>query len=82
MFYLALSDAIEYLCYGSTTIVNSVTLTVWGSTSPESDVYRRQTLRSKVDPRTVRANPLFAKPDNSRFIIFYYPNKSRLLGRK
>ena len=30
---LALSDSLEYLCYGSMTTTNIITLTVWGSTS-------------------------------------------------
>ena len=30
---LALSDSFEYLCYGSMTTTNIITLTVWGSTS-------------------------------------------------
>ena len=59
-------DSFEYLCYGSKTIINIFTLTVWGSTldlTPyfysveidfRPDVYRRQILTSKVDPRVVR----------------------------
>ena len=49
MSWLALSDSFEYLCYGSTTIINISTLIV-----QESDVYKRQILTTKVDPRTVR----------------------------
>ena len=44
------SDSFEYLCYGSTNIINMFTLTVQRSTL----VYRRQILTSKVDPRAVR----------------------------
>ena len=46
---LALSDSFEYLCYGSTAIINIVTLT-------ESDVCRRQIMTTKFNPRTVRVN--------------------------
>ena len=52
---LAISDSFEYLCYGSKAIRNIFTLTVqdrhW---STECDVYRRQILSTKVDPRVVR----------------------------
>ena len=51
MFELALSDSFVYLCYGSTMIINICTLTVWGF-----DVYRREILTTKVDPRAVRVN--------------------------
>ena len=30
MSYSALSDSFDYLCYGSTAIINMFTLTVWG----------------------------------------------------
>ena len=50
MSQLALSDSFEYLCYGSTAIINIFILT-----ARESDVHRRQILTSKVDPRAVRA---------------------------
>ena len=61
MSQLALFASFEYVCYGPTTIINSFILTVLGSTlyfriTSESDVYRRQILTSKVDPRTVRVN--------------------------
>ena len=52
---LAPPNSFEYLCYGSTVIINIFTFTVRGSTL--SDVYRRQLL-SKVDPRTVRVKAL------------------------
>ena len=48
MSYSALSDSFEYLCYGSTGVINIFTLTVRGSTL---DV---RNLTSKVDPRNVR----------------------------
>ena len=54
---LALSDSFEYLCFGSTAIIyikyiyNILTLSVRRQSS-ESDVYRRQILTTKVDPRT------------------------------
>ena len=48
------SDSFEYLCYGSTANINIFTLTVRGWTL---DVYRRQNLMSKADPRTVKVNP-------------------------
>ena len=54
MSLLALSASFEYLCYGSTTIINSFTFTV--PRSLESDVCRRQILTSKVDARAVRVN--------------------------
>ena len=37
-FYLALSDLFEYLCYGSTVIINIFTLTVRGSTLDDYEV--------------------------------------------
>ena len=54
MSQLALSGSFEYpgLCYWSTAIINILILTVRGSTY--SDVYRRQILTTKVDPRAVR----------------------------
>ena len=56
MSQLALSDSFEYLSDGSTTIRNIFTLTVsyYPLQSSESDVYRRQILTTKVDPRAVR----------------------------
>ena len=55
----ALADSFEYICYGSTANrpINIFTVTARGLTS-ESDVYRRQILTSKVDPRAVRVKPL------------------------
>ena len=50
---LALSDSFEYLCYGYTTIISIFTLTA------ESDVYGRQILTTKVDPRAVRVQGLY-----------------------
>ena len=35
--------------------------------SSESDVYRRQILTTKIDPRAVRVNPISAEHDNNRF---------------
>ena len=58
----ALSDSFEYLCYGSTAIINSFTLTVRGSIftltvrGSTLDVYGRQIMTSKVEPRTARVN--------------------------
>ena len=55
-----LSDSFEYLCYGSTAIINIVTLSVRDRLyTSESDVYRWQALMTKVDPRTVRAKLTF-----------------------
>ena len=55
MSYLALSASFEYLCYGSTAIINILILTARGSTF----VCRRQILTTKVDPRAVRVNSKF-----------------------
>ena len=52
MFQLGISDSFEYLCYGSRANINICTFTVRGSTL-ESNVYRRQILTIKVDPRYV-----------------------------
>ena len=60
MSWSALSDSFEYLCYGSTPIINIFTLrpTVRGSNlvvrmrRQITDVYRRQILKTKVIPRT------------------------------
>ena len=55
MSYSGLSDSFEYLCYGSTAIRNIFTATVGGGGSTsEFDVYRRQILTSKVDPRIIK----------------------------
>ena len=50
------SSSIEYLCYGSTTIINSCTLTVRGSNHSAGIDFRRQnqTLTSKVNHCAVR----------------------------
>ena len=57
MSQLALSDSFDYLCYGSMSIRNIFTLSVWGGLyTSESDVCRRQILMAKVDPRPVRVN--------------------------
>ena len=48
MSYLALSASFEYLCYGSTAIINVLIRSVHG----------RQILTTKVDPRAVRVNML------------------------
>ena len=50
MAYSVLSYSFEYLCYGSTAIINSFPLTVRGSTLD----FRRQILTSNVDPRALR----------------------------
>ena len=54
MSYLALSVSFDYLCYGSTVIVIFLASFSAGVDfrSSESDVYRRQILTSKVEPRT------------------------------
>ena len=56
MSQLDLSDSFEYLCYGSTAIINISYSYSAGIDfkSTESDFYRRQILRTKVDPRTAR----------------------------
>ena len=53
MSWVAISDPFKYLCYGTTTTINIFPFTVRGSPL-ESDVYRRQILTSKVDPRAER----------------------------
>ena len=63
MSYSALFDSFEYLCYGSTAIRNILS---------ESDVYRRQILTTKVDPRAVRVKGLylsFSKVPDIRHIL-------------
>ena len=62
MSLLALSVSFEYLCYVSMIIINIFTLTVHGSTS---DVYRRQILATKVDPRTVRVKAGSVNPETT-----------------
>ena len=64
MSYLALSASFDYICCGSTVIINIFTLTARGSTA---DVCRRQILTSKVDPRAVRVNPPSTKPFSFSF---------------
>ena len=60
MSYSVLSDSFEYLCYGSTAIINIVSLSVHDRLyTSESDVYRCQVLTYKDDPRTVRAKLTF-----------------------
>ena len=50
----------EYLCYGSTAIMNIFSLTVRASTLvAESDVYRRHILTTKVGSRAVTIHILF-----------------------
>ena len=57
MAYLALSDSFEYLCGGSTAIINICILSVRGQLyTSESDVCRRQILTYKDGPRTERVN--------------------------
>ena len=51
---LALSDSFEYLCYGSTAIINLLILSVLGPHLSESDVCRRQILTYNYIPRTER----------------------------
>ena len=44
--YLSLCASIDYLCYGSTTIIKTLILSVRGRLCPsESDVYRRRPIR-------------------------------------
>ena len=54
MSYLDVSDSFEYLCYGSTAIINSFTLYSAGID------FSRQILTTKVYPRAVRVNPYSA----------------------
>ena len=48
----------------------------------ESDVYRRQILTSKVDPRTVRVKPYTTKHEYNRFKHVSLAIKSLLLAKK
>ena len=53
----ALFDSFEYLCYGSTAIINISILLVRNQLyTSESDVYRRPILTYKDDRRAVRVN--------------------------
>ena len=58
MSYVALAASFGYLCYGSTTIIHILLLQRGHCGdrfyTPEPDVYRRQVLKPKVDPRAVR----------------------------
>ena len=54
MSYLALPASFEYLCYGSTTIRN---ICYSSSVGMDFDIYIRQILTSKVDPRAERIKP-------------------------
>ena len=59
MSQFALSGSFEYLCYGSTAIINIFySQCVDQLQSSESDVHRRQILTAKVDPRAVRVKDL------------------------
>ena len=55
----SLFASFEYFCYGSMSIINILPFQggdrLW---TPESDVYRRQILTSKVGHRTERVNKL------------------------
>ena len=54
---MALPTSLEYLCYVSTTIINSLPFQCEDRLqTSESDVYRRQLLTSKVDPRAERVD--------------------------
>ena len=57
MSWLALSDSIEYLCYGFLGMINILVLSEQRSTL-ESDVYRGQILMSKIDPRAVKVKQM------------------------
>ena len=52
MSWLALFTSFEYLCYGSTMIINIFALIVGGIDIRRQNL--RQILASKVDPRAVR----------------------------
>ena len=53
---LSLSASCEYLCYGSTAIINFELFQCWNDFRVKSDVYRCQFLTSKVCSRTRRIN--------------------------
>ena len=54
MSWLSLSDSIEYLCYGSTAILNLFFQCVARLYTSEYDVYRYKTLTYKDSPRSER----------------------------
>ena len=60
MSYLALSTSFEYLCYGSTAIINTINLfQCWDRFyKSESDIYRRQILTHKDGSRTERVSQI------------------------
>ena len=64
--WLAFSDSFEYLCYGSTTIINMFTLTARGSI-----LDRRQILTSKVDPRGVSVKDVASTTHDTGQIILH-----------
>ena len=72
MSWLSLSDLFEYLCSGSTVIINIFTLTVWGID------FRCQNLTSKVDPRAERVKPCAARAGYMRFEADFKPNNMSL----
>ena len=64
MSYLALSDLFKYPWYGSTAIINyvySYSARIDFSRQNLHDVYRRQILTTKVDPRAVRVKDITSK---------------------
>ena len=56
MSQLALSASFEYLCYGSTAIIDILILKYLIFYTSESDVYRRQILMYKYGSRIERVN--------------------------
>ena len=48
----------------------------------ESDVYRRQILTSKVDPRAVRVNPFSAYHDYGRFESVFLADQITIIRDK
>ena len=57
MSYLSISASFEYLCYGSTTVINILILSAREpSLDVRNDVYKERILTSEVDPRAKRVN--------------------------
>ena len=69
MSQLALSVSFEYLCYGSTDIINNLIPSVRLSEA-SLYVYRRHILMYKDGPRAERVNPQRADVDYSRHSVF------------
>ena len=81
MFYLALSDSFEYLCFGSTTIRNIVILSVRGPSLNVRIGHRRQSLTYKEGPRAerVKVNLYFENPHYCMIIVSRFRGKFRLV---